>query len=214
MGQLSLRRTERNYIGYFNDSASSTYTGWIDLFGFGTSGYNIDPYLCSTTTLYGICISGTNYDWGFYNAISNGGNTPRMWRVLKISEWDYIIDTRTTVSGIRYAKATINDVAGLIIVPDNWDASTYTLNSTNTKNAAYTTKVISSANWGTLENAGCVFLPAAGYRYGFWIRELNTTGKYLTSPAGTFSIYKSSISNSASSSQTDYGYSVRLVTDN
>ena len=208
-----------DYIGYFNDSISSSYTGWVDMFCFGTSGFNSDypPYLNkgNSVNFSGANISGSNYEWGTYNAISNGGNVPGKWRVLEKSEWDYLIKTRSTVSGIRYAKATVNGVAGLLIVPDNWNSSTYTLNSTNTTNAAYTTNVINLANWGTLEKAGCVFLPAASYRNGFCFNKpntLNTEGYYHTANSGYFYFTQSNVN--FTTTNLSYGYTVRLVTDN
>ena len=193
-------------IGANNKNISSTYSGWIDLFGWGTSGYhnssdqyntNYYPYSNSTSTVnstynyygYGPStnmanpdISGTNYDWGVYNSIynpkTNTTDAPGTWRTLTKDEWVYLINTRSTTSGIRYAKATVNGVSGLILVPDNWSTSTYNLNSTNTYNAAYTTNVITSAQWTTLENAGCAFLPAAGNRSGTSVNLVGSYGDY------------------------------------
>ena len=174
-------------IGNNNSNISSSYSGWIDLFGWGTSGYNNKyPYMISTTySDYGNGnnnISGTNYDWGVYNEIYNSKtqttDAPGTWRTLTDDEWNYLINIRTTSSGIRYAKATVNGVAGLILVPDSWSTSTYNLNSTNTTGASYTTNVITSAQWTTLEDAGCVFLPAAGYRNGTSVRYVGSYGYY------------------------------------
>lgn len=173
-------------IGANNSNISSTYSGWIDLFGFGTSGYNNKhPYMTSgNNSDYGNgsnSISGTNYDWGVYNAIynpkTNTTDAAGTWRTLTYNEWIYLIGTRTTTSGIRYAKATVNGINGLIIVPDNWRTSIYALNSTNISDAAYSTNVISATNWTTLENAGAVFLPATGYRNETSIQYV-TSGYY------------------------------------
>ena len=174
-------------IGAANSNASSTYSGWIDLFGWGTSGYNSKfPYMTSTAnTDYGngnTNISGTNYDWGVYNAIYNPRtqttDPPDTWRTLTKDEWAYLINTRSTTSGIRYAKATVNGVAGLIIVPDSWSSTTYALNSTNTTGAAFTANVISASQWVTLENAGCAFFPAAGNRLGASVYYVGSNGNY------------------------------------
>ena len=209
-------------IGTANSNISSSYIGWIDLFGWGTSGYNNKyPYMTSTTPSdYGYGnnhIAGTNYDWGVYNAISNGGNASGQWRTLTYTEWNYILNTRTTASGIRYVKATVNGVAGLIIVPDNWSSSTYTLNSTNTSSAAFTANVISLANWGTLEKAGCVFLPAAGNRNGTSVSEVGSGGQYWSAhySAGGYA-YVLRIDNVMTPALDGYyhfGRSVRLVKD-
>ena len=195
-------------IGSANSNISSSYSGWIDLFGWGTSGYhnsndqyntNYYPYTTSTATVntsynyYGYgpstnmsapSLTGTsaNYEWGVYNAIYNPStqttDVPGTWRTLTEDEWVYLIDTHSTTSGIRYAKATVNGVAGLIIVPDNRSTTTYSLNSTNTPGAAYTANVISASQWVTLESAGCAFLPAAGHRNGASVFVVGSGGNY------------------------------------
>ncbi len=211
-------------IGANNENISSTYSGWIDLFGWGTSGYNSKyPYMTSTTNSdYGNGtnnISGTNYDWGVYNEIYNSKtqttDAPGTWRTLTKDEWNYLINSRTTSSGIRYAKATVNGVAGLILVPDSWSTSTYNLNSTNTTGASYTTNVITSAQWTTLENAGCVFLPAAGYRYGTSVYNVGSGGGYWSatyhSSYYAYYLYFLSGDVNATDYYRYYGRSVRLV---
>jgi len=65
-------------VGKDNEKISKKYNGWIDLFGWGTSDYNgKNPYMTSSDySDYGNGennIAGTNYDWGVYNKISNGG---------------------------------------------------------------------------------------------------------------------------------------------
>ena len=214
-------------IGTANRNISSSYSGWIDLFGWGTSGYNNKyPYMTSTTySDYGngdANISGTNYDWGVYNTIYNPKTSttdaPGTWRTLTDAEWTYLINTRSTTSGIRYAKATVNGVPGLIIVPDNWSTSTYALNNTNTTGAAYTTNVISVAQWATLENAGCAFLPAVGYRYlGTSVDYVGSCGAYwsatFNSNNGAYVLSFSSGNLYTSNYSRGYGLSVRLVKD-
>ncbi|MBP5412675.1 MAG: hypothetical protein J6Y47_05420, partial [Bacteroidales bacterium] len=160
-----------NMIGAANSNVSSTYTGWIDLFGWGTSGYNNKyPYMTSTThSDYGNGnnnIAGTNYDWGVYNAIYNPKtqttDAPGTWRTLTKDEWVYLLNTRPTASSIRYAKATVCGIVGLIIVPDNCSNTYYPLTNVNTAGAAYTSNIIGATDWAKMENVGCVFLPAAG----------------------------------------------------
>lgn len=167
-----------DYIGLANGNISQTYNGWIDLFGWGTSGYNhgavcYQPW--STSQTYSDYYAYGQYnnnlydqtgqaDWG-YNAISNGGNTTNTWRTLTggdDGEWKYIFDTRSTPSGIRFAKAQVNGVNGVILLPDDWSASYYSLSNTNQGGASYSSNVISSTQWSTLELHGAVFLPAAG----------------------------------------------------
>ena len=174
-------------IGAANSNVSSTYTGWIDLFGWGTSGYNNKyPYMTSTTnTDYGNGsnnIAGTNYDWGVYNAIYNPAtqttDAPGTWRTLTIDEWVYLLNTRPTASSIRYAKATVCGIVGLIIVPDNCSNTYYPLTNVNTAGAAYTSNIIGATDWAKMENVGCVFLPATGYRNGTSVYDVGSYGNY------------------------------------
>ena len=196
-----------NVSGSDNRNISSTYSGWIDLFGWGTGD---NPTLTSG--------DGADYstfvDWGS-NPISNGGNTTNIWRTLTNDEWYYLLHIRTDAAS-KCGTGNINGVGGLIILPDNWTqpsecaftsgfALDWTLNS-------YTL-----AQWEQMEDAGAVFLPAAGERSGAYVIY-----------AGRFGIYWSSSSNDESrafrmgfssdindlgnpfNSRT-VGYSVRLV---
>ena len=180
-----------DYVGSTNGNISSSYSGWIDLFGWGTSGWNSgntyyhpwDSNNSSGTTYgppgqYNLTGSYANADWGVYNPISNGGNTANQWRTLTQSEWGYIFYTRTTVSGIRYAKANVNNVNGVILLPDDWNSSTYSLSNTNSDGASFSSNTISASQWTTLESAGAVFLPAAGNRNGTSVYSVGSGGGY------------------------------------
>ena len=166
-----------------------------DLFGWGTSGYNhgavcYQPWSTSQTNSDYYAYGNENYslfdqtgqaDWG-YNAISNGGNQEDCgWRTLTIEEWQYLFITRSTPSGIRYAKAKVNDVNGVILLPDDWNANYYTLNSTNSSGASYTTNTITATQWAILEQFGAVFFPAAGFRYGTSVNDAGSIGNYWSS---------------------------------
>lgn len=117
------------YIGRLNFNISSTYDGWIDLFGWGTSGWDCGmpyyhPWDHNTTGPYGPAgydLTGeyANSDWGIYNPIINGGNQAGLWRTLTQPEWETLLMTRQTPSGIRYVKATIGETTGLLIIPDD-----------------------------------------------------------------------------------------------
>ena len=156
-----------------NNNIASAYKGWIDLYGWATSGVGLGPWSTSTgNSAYGgngnnnLTGDYKNYDWGVYNAIYNPRtgltDPPGTWRTLTESEWNYLLFSR---GGQRYAKATVNGVKGLIIMPDGWSTSTYTLNNRNTANSNFSSNTITAAQWTTLENSGCVFIPACGYRY-------------------------------------------------
>lgn len=169
-------------IGVANKNISSSYSGWIDLFGWGTSGYNgKNPWMTSTTsTDYGNGerdIAGTRYDWGVNNTISNGEG--KSWRTLTKDEWVYVFNTRSTSSGIRYAKATVNGVNGVILLPDNWISSNYSLSNTNKYDVGFSSNRISQSDWqNKFEANGAVFLPAAGWRSGANVYYVGSWGLY------------------------------------
>lgn len=174
------------YLGSENASISSDNEGWIDLFGWGTSGHDqgvacYQPW--STSTDYHCYYSGESLtglaDWGT-NAISNAEN-PYGWRTLTYEEWNYLFFGRSTPSQLRFAKATVDNTPGVIILPDAWVASVYPLNHPNEMYADFGSNSLSSEEWLVLEEQGAVFLPAAGYRKGVTVYEAGTTGQYWTS---------------------------------
>ena len=174
------------FAGYDNANISPTYDGWIDIYGWGTSGYNGKyPYMTSTSVYdYGDGendITGTNYDWGVYNSISNGGNTPNQWRTPTGDEWTYVLYTRGTASGIRFAKACVNNVNGVILFPDNWNSNYYTINNPNNGNVSFTVNYITATDWSNMEQHGAVFLPAAGTRFGTSYGDMGAGGGYWSS---------------------------------
>ena len=219
-----------DYIGDANSNISSSYSGWIDLFGWGTSGWNCGntyyrPWDSnnSDASLYGppgsnnLTGSYANSDWGYYNAISNGGNQNHQWRTLTHEEWAYVFNTRSTSSGIRYAKAMVNNVNGVILLPDNWSSSYYTLYSTNSGIASFSSNVISSTTWAnSLESHGAVFLPAAGGRLGASVFDVGSCGCYWSASYGDSYVAWVAFFNDGSlyngyADNRYYGRSVRLV---
>ena len=149
--------------GTDNKNISATYNGWIDLFGWGTSGKNYQPTLTSTN-----CdnyaevgsILGTDDDWGTFATISNGG-TRGVWRTLSGDEWSFLLSNRTNANNLR-GFATVNGVKGLVLLPDNWTKTGF-----NPSIASYTANVYSSSQWNNnMQKDGAVFLPATGIRKG------------------------------------------------
>ena len=222
-----------DYVGEDNENISSTYDGWIDLFGWGTSGWDsgntyYQPWssadydesnggqLYGPPGEYALIGDYANADWGVYNPISNGGNTANQWRTLTQPEWNYVFNTRATTSGIRYAKANVDNVNGVILLPDDWNSSTYSLSNTNTDDASFSSNTISVSQWTTLENAGAVFLPAAGYRFGTSVYGVGSYGNYWSASYsdsnGAYSVYFFDGGLGTSGSGDRYGgFSVRLV---
>ena len=219
-----------------NTAPSASQSGWIDLFGWGTSGISgytpiatcyqpwststngilYNPYGSTSTNLYDGGDNAGKADWG-YNAISNGGNTGNMWRTLTNAEWGYVFNTRSTTSGHRYAKARVCGKSGVILLPDNWSDGTYSLNNYNTTGAAFTGNTIDADEWATLEAAGCVFLPAAGYRNGTSVSFVGSNGGYWSSTSHeseadlAYRVRFSSDDLAPQRYYRNFGYSVRLA---
>lgn len=215
------RFAENQYdiVGAGNANISSSNTGWIDLFGFGTSGYgDSHPYNSgeydSYPNSYSIGqISGTNYDWGYYNKISNGGSEERLWRTLTGDEWAYLFSSRTNAANL-YGAAQVNGVNGVVILPDNWtlpNGVSFTKGFNNS--SLYELNVYSTADWAKMEANGAVFLPAVGYRLGTTVNDAGSDGYYWSA------IESKSVQFSGESLRTDYmwqkcnGYGVRVVQD-
>ena len=223
---------------YIGDAAGNTTFDsgtTVDLFGFVGKSATFDTYgLCiqndysntSDGSDFAKCygnVGGENLksDWGAVT-ITNGGNTPNFgWRTLNIYEWDYLFSTRTTTSSIRYAKATVNNVKGVILLPDDWNASYHALTSADTKTAAYTSNEITAAEWASdFEAHGAVFLPAAGHREGTSVSSVNSSGQYWSSTSDGINnnnayqvFFDNSGLNPSSTHSRHYGCSVRLVRD-
>ena len=224
-----------DYIGVGNENIAHYYGGWIDLFGWGTSGWNngnlyYHPYDYEKSNIgnngYGYGpTDGTHYqfdltgqyahsDWGIHNAINNGAT--QMWRVLTYDEWDYVLNVRVTPSGVRFAKAIVNGVNGLILLPDTWNTSNYNLNNANSSGSNFNSNVISASQWTVLEEHGAIFLPAAGYRNERDVLSEGSYGGYWSSTssnnvANAGLMYFSSTSATVGYNIRYRGLAVRLV---
>ena len=132
-----------------------------------------------------------------------------VWFVLSSDEWKYLLTKRRTDSGIRYAKATVNGVFGLVLLPDDWKTTIYGIKDGT---------VISKSDWtNKLEANGAVFLPAAGYRFNNWEKSVGTDGYYWSSdPEDTpyLRFNNAMLSTSTNVFDQEYGLSVRLVKEN
>ena len=208
----------------------SDYSGWIDLFGWGTSGNShgatcYQPWSTSSSYsdyyVYGSSFYNLNdqtglADWG-NNEICNGGSVSTLWRSLTKPEWLYLLEQRTTDSGMRYAKAIINGINGVILVPDNWDGSVFELNNTDNAESQYSSNVLPIEEWSKLESNGAIFLPAACFRYKTNVDVCFPNGNYWSSTGYfdyAFHVYFNNTCFQADRNDFRYfGYSVRLVQD-
>ena len=193
--------------GTANQNVSSNYNGYIDLFGYGCSGYSTyKPYLTSTneSDYPAGSITKTDNDWGWYNEIRSGNNTQghakKSFYTWTINQAEYTVNTReaSTVNGVanaRFVIATVNDVPGVIVFPDEYTHPSgitkpkkANINVNTNTTGKYTDTKYTSTEWAKLEEAGCVFLPSAGirgYTSGTDVQDPDKWGTYWTSSEKT-----------------------------
>lgn len=233
-------RQQWDYVGENNESISDTYYGWIDLFGWGTSGHNhgavcYQPWSSSSPYSYYYAYGSAIYnlndqtglaDWGS-NTIYLGNNATEGWRTLTSGEWYYLFNSRITQSGMRYAKAQLNivndtnstPVNGIIIFPDDW-IDNGLIYCSNTPETSYTSNIIFVSDWKEeYEPKGTVFLPAAGRRRGLNYYKDNqqrgfywSASKYDDSWTYLLYFYEDGI-GACSVDFRNWGQNVRLVRD-
>lgn len=226
-----------------NTNGIDNNNGVVDLFGWvGASS------TWTGLAQYGISSSTTTNDVNGYgnNASENlksdwGGLMGTGWRTLTTTEWQYLFNTRTpgstanNVSNPRYTEAKIltdgtapaKDICGVILFPDNFNdgGSAITgvtwgmINNPSAWSTTYCT-TCTTAGWTALEDMGCVFLPAAGYRYGTTVYNVGGYGRYWSSSPYTSNadfayrvyFYSGAVDPAAYSGR-HYGISVRLVSE-
>ena len=214
----SFAENQYDYIGDDNLSGSEL-ADKIDLFGWSGSDYNNFGVSTSNELSY---FFGSFVDWGSKQIGSDASNT---WRTLTNDEWEYLLNTRTNASSLK-GVAQVNGVNGLVFLPDNWRCPAgvtfkYGFHSSDGAEyyAAYQT--FTADQWSKLEDAGAVFLPAAGRRYSNWGVYDKQLGKYWSATEhetyfGNNSAYYLNFSSNEAIMDTNgrsVGYSVRLVKD-
>ncbi|MCR4663754.1 MAG: hypothetical protein K5660_00105 [Paludibacteraceae bacterium] len=210
-----------NYIGDANKNISSSYSGWIDLFSWGTGD---NPTKSSTNN----SDYSTFTDWGV-NPISTGGNAANLWRTLTKDEWVYLFHGRANAEKL-FGLGTVNGVQGTIILPDGWSTPSgltfipstdkglawLEINYYNSKGDNFSHNTYTSSQWEQMEANGAVFLPVSGNRYGTSVDDVGTNGYYWSStPNGSsyayFVLFRSNNLNPEFNNSRHFGLSVRLV---
>ena len=146
-----------------NSKVSSSFAGWIDLFGWGTSGLTgaRAPYYTNTTN--------TNYSWSEWGGNQIGRYPMNTWRTLSKDDWEYLINTRK-VNGeagysfvhLQYSSNPLDTVTGIILYPDDftWEKAGVKAIAVGENGADF----ISKTTWDAMEKVGCVFLPGCANR--------------------------------------------------
>lgn len=222
------RFAEHQYdlIGSTNSNISSTYDGWIDLFGWCTSGWNsgaicYQPWAVSNNPSdyfpHEPIGSYANADWGVYNPIHNGGNQEGMWRTMTIDEWYYLLGIDgNNKRNEKWAHATIDGVhKGIVLLPDDWSQPSG-VSFVPGDNNGYMTNNYSLKEWSIMEDASAIFLPAAGERYQTEIDYYYSEGYYWSSSLSEDNEEGRAVcfleyDYGPSWWRFDYGFSVRLI---
>ena len=146
-------------------------------------------------------------DWG--SSVAGG------WRTLTADEWHYFLFDRTDADEKR-TVGTVNGIHGLILLPDEWEQPTECVIVSLAK--GWDVNVYSVSQWEQMENAGAVFLPAAGFRWGEVSYSVGCQGLYWSSTTKEEGCpYTMHFDGSILSVDWDntphFGQSVRLVRD-
>lgn len=178
-------------------------------------------------------------DWGIANKnyIINGDKED--WRTLTSAEWGYLFTQRPDAAK-KFALATVNGQKGLIVLADNWRGVPKGLTFTPAYGSKlvysdgfyqddemvddhFATNIYTKEQWTLMENAGALFLPAAGRRWGTDVKNLGHAdmGYYWSTTAGAqeregnvcaLFFYQSGVTPTGETSRA-WGCSVRLVQD-
>lgn len=198
-GTWRLADNQYDYIGDANANIAANYNGYIDLFAFGTGGWNSGARCYSpwdiTPTSSAYFIGGdysndltgayANADWGVYNAISNAGNQPGLWRTLTGEEWNYLFLHN------HWTLAYVGETLSFLLFPTDFVAPAginiayvWQADGTTPPNefddALWNTNRYTLAQWAELEQAGVLLLPAAGMRNETLVILPNELGYYYS----------------------------------
>ena len=205
-----------DYIGDSNCNISSNYDGWIDLYGWSSTG-RASFGISSSTEYYDY--QGNFVDWG-KNKIDN--YEANIWRTMAKEEWEYLLENRTNAINLK-GCAQINGINGLIILPDNWispDNISFNPGFHNSNGEEFYPQHQSFTikEWQKLEKRGAIFLPASGSRQGTSM-AWQGSGLYWTSTIRSdrteraYELIFDSSQVSVGNMAVRDGYAVRLVQD-
>lgn len=150
---------------------------------------------------------------------------PANWRLLTGDELNYLFSARTAADGTApsingksaiYLKCKVNDVNGVLLVPDAfvWPSGIDDSKAgcANDWTADFSSATFDSDEFATLEAAGCVFLPASGFRSGGNTYNVGSQGYYRTT-TGTVLSFNAEHLGYEGTNDPATGESIRLVTD-
>lgn len=208
-------------IGEDNKYISSTYSGWIDLFGWGTGD---NPTFYGSPASYYSTYYSPFTDWGT-NAIKNGSTTDPAgtWRTPTFDEIYYIIRARTNAANLIGAgQIDGTTMVGIIILPDDWTLPTG-LKFSPSNFDDYSKNSYTTTEWSKMEANGAVFLPNTGRREGtkvsycticyYWTQTISEKSEYSSTCYGydPYDSYYKIYLYPGATTEWNNGMAVRLV---
>lgn len=139
----------------------------------------------------------TFVDWK-NSSIENGNKGKTTWRVLTADEWHYLFCKRKDANSL-FTTGKVNGVNGVILLPDNWSKEKFDnagkgliynpendeYSNDNNNNFSFVTR--DGDAWTAMEQAGAVFLPAAGtYWGGVSPQNVNEGCAYMSATPSTY----------------------------
>ena len=161
-GTWGFAKQQYQYVGEANINVGDpTFTGTIDMFGWSTNetNYGVDPR--NVNEFY----DGEFVDWGDLFPVEDN------WSTLSADQWKYLLNTRDNASSLKQI-ARVGSVVGIMLFPDVWNAP---LTVTAQRDSYFEVDIhnYTLEQWAALENAGALFLPAAGRRTGGYGNMIN-----------------------------------------
>ncbi len=168
------------YKGSWSASDTATpYTGWIDLFTWGGSGYKGSRPFYNYQDYHSDFIDDSklgDFDWGAYNTIYNPTtkvNDPfgTTWRTLTNEEWYYLLARRGIADNwcrytiVHFSVSLDKTAYGILIYPDSttFDMVKSFIPDINPNDVNASSGIeITKSQYDQLEAFGCAFLPDAG----------------------------------------------------
>ena len=189
--------TQYESLGNANKYLKPTFRNWVDLFGWSANNTTA-PFGVSTSTNVAD-YAGDFVDWGT-NTIC--GDAPGTWRTLSADEWKYLFEQRKNALQLR-SKGSINGHRGHILLPDDWvlPEGVQFVAEPDNLTMELDINTYTPAEWSIMEEAGAVFLPAAGRRDG-------TTVGYLVEYSG---VWSSTSTTNTNAFHTYYNYDSQII---
>ncbi len=206
----------------YTNGFTSANKDYMDLFTWSiepTFGTGVRWGLCTenNANVWNDFIDGAYVEWGTNPLLST--TLGSYWFTPTESHWRYVVTGRNNCANLR-SLGTVCGVRGLILLPDDWvlpQGCTFSASA-----SVYTANVYDASSWASMEEAGAVFLPIAGYRnnasvnvsmnanphsYLYWsstpeganflVRMLSTLSEHYTSSAQVTSMNVSDVRASA-----------------